>query len=110
MSKYINDVLIKLRRKYSKDEIVTYLFNKVSSLEIENGKLKSYIEEIEDSFENINELKKELKRLQYLSGQNLIILQENESLKKVLKEIRKEYQPIKTKIHGNPKRNKRNDR
>lgn len=70
MSKYINDVLIKLRRKYSKDEIVTYLFNKVSTLEIENGKLKSYILELEHNKESKTKLKKEVIRLhKLLNGQ-----------------------------------------
>lgn len=70
MSKYINNVLIKLKRKYSKDEIVNYLFNKVSSLEIENGKLKSYILELEHNEESKTKLKKEVIRLhKLLNGQ-----------------------------------------
>jgi len=36
--------------------------------------------------------------------------QENEELKQALIDIRTKYQPIKKKIHGNPKRDKRNDR
>lgn len=47
MNKYIEDTLIKLRRIYSKDETVLALSNKMSLLEVENGKLKSYINELE---------------------------------------------------------------
>lgn len=71
MSKYLNDILIKLRREYSKDELVTYLFNKVSSLEIENGKLKSYISELEYKEESKTKLKKEIKRLHKLLNEQI---------------------------------------
>ena len=71
MSKYINNVLIKLRRKYSKDEIVNYLFNKISSLEIENGKLKSYILELEHNEESKTKLKKEVIRLHKLLNEQV---------------------------------------
>jgi hypothetical protein len=71
MSKYINNVLIKLKRKYSKDEIVNYLFNKISSLEIENGKLKSYILELEHNEESKTKLKKEVIRLHKLLNEQV---------------------------------------
>ena len=98
MSNYVDNVLIKLKRQYSKYETICALTKKLSDAEIENGKLKSYIQELEDGFAPILEFKNRLN----------IITKENESLKAVLKEIKKEYQPIKNKIHGNPKRNKRN--
>lgn len=47
-NKYIEDVLIKLRRKYSKDEYVSILLNKISYLEVELGKSNSYIQELEE--------------------------------------------------------------
>ena len=98
MSKYIDNVLIKLRREYSKDELVSALSKRLSEAEIENGKLKSYIDELEDGY--------------FLEIQNKLnsLTKENESLKSMLKEIKKEYQPLKKKIHGNPKRHKRNGR
>ena len=71
MSKYLNNILIKLRREYSKDELVTYLFNKVSSLEIENGKLKSYISELEYKEESKTKLKKEINRLHKLLNEQI---------------------------------------
>jgi predicted RNase H-like nuclease (RuvC/YqgF family) len=42
-----DNVLIKLRRQYSKDETVAALSKKISELEIENGALKSEIEHLE---------------------------------------------------------------
>ena len=63
MSNYIDNVLIKLRRDYSKDEIVTYLFKRISHLEIENGKFQSYIYELESKIESRTKLKKEIQRL-----------------------------------------------
>lgn len=44
---YFDNVLIKLRRQYSKDEVVAALSKKISELEIENGTLKSEIEHLE---------------------------------------------------------------
>jgi cell shape-determining protein MreC len=66
MSKYIDNVLIKLRREYSKDELVSALSKKLSEAEIENGKLKSYIQELEDKIESRTKLKKENIRLHKL--------------------------------------------
>jgi cell shape-determining protein MreC len=66
MSKYIDNVLIKLRREYSKDELVSALSKKLSEAEIENGKLKSYIQELEGKIESRTKLKKENIRLHKL--------------------------------------------
>jgi hypothetical protein len=44
---YEDTVLLKLRRDYSKDEVVMFALNKIQELQIENGKNKSYIEELE---------------------------------------------------------------
>ncbi len=46
-NKYIDNVLIKLKRDYSKDETVSGLSKKLSDVEIELGKAKSYIQELE---------------------------------------------------------------
>jgi hypothetical protein len=50
---YLDRVLIKLKRKYSKDETVSYLTKKLSEVEIKNGMLISELEELKiDRFEN----------------------------------------------------------
>lgn len=46
--KHFEDVLIKLRRKYGKDELVASLIKENSEAKIELGKANSYIEELED--------------------------------------------------------------
>lgn len=43
-----NDVLIKLRRTYTKDENISFLNRKISDFQIEIGKLKSEIDEYKD--------------------------------------------------------------
>ena len=44
---YEDKILIKLRRKYSKDEIIGALNKKIEFLELEKGKLLSEIEHLE---------------------------------------------------------------
>ena len=50
---YFDNVLTKLRRQYSKDEVVSALSKKISELEIENGALKSEIQHLEFELKNI---------------------------------------------------------
>jgi hypothetical protein len=71
MSNYIDNVLIKLRREYSKDELVNALSKRLSEAEIENGKLKSYIDELESKIESRTKLKKEVERLHKLLNQKI---------------------------------------
>ena len=52
-----NKILIKLQRRYGKDELVQSLNKTISELRVEVGQLKSYIDEIEDSHSEV--LKKE---------------------------------------------------
>lgn len=70
-SKYIDNVLIKLRREYSKDELVSALSKRLSEAEIENGKLKSYISELESKIESRTKLKKEIDRLHKLLNERI---------------------------------------
>lgn len=83
-SKYIENVLIKLRREYSKDEYVSVLLNQISEKDVEIGKLNSYINELEDSRELSKSEKKDLAkqvRLDELHSENL-------NLKKRIKKLR----------------------
>lgn len=52
-----NKILIKLQRRYGKDELVKSLNKTISELRVEVGQLKSYIDELEDSHSEV--LKKE---------------------------------------------------
>lgn len=55
---FYEEVLIKLKRRYGKDETVAALIKKLSEAEIENGKLKSEVEHLQYEVDN---LQKELK-------------------------------------------------
>ena len=82
---YTDKVLIKLRRKYSKDETVAALSKKLTDLEIENGKLSAEIEHLEyqakKDFDN-----KEVMKLAKIEAQKeklyLLKLNENKKLRK----------------------------
>ena len=49
---FFDDVLIKLKREYSKDEILSAIIKQNSELTIEIGKLKSEIEHLEFELQN----------------------------------------------------------
>ena len=79
---YTDNVLIKLRRKYSKDETIAALSKKISELEIEKGKLSSEIEHLqyqnEKDFDN-----KEIMKLAKIEArkEKLYLLKVNENKK-----------------------------
>lgn len=50
--KFEQETLIRLRRKYGKEEAVALLEKKISELEIELGKSNSYISELEDTIKD----------------------------------------------------------
>lgn len=52
-TKYYSDVLIKLRRKYSKDDAVSLLNKKISELETYNGELISEVDHLNSEIEKI---------------------------------------------------------
>jgi hypothetical protein len=53
---FFDNVILRLRREYSKDEVVIILSKQISEKDVEIGKLKSYIDELKY---NIQESKKE---------------------------------------------------
>ena len=53
-------LLIKLRRQYKKDEVVTWCINRVKELRVEGGQSNSYINELEHE---IAVLKKEISKM-----------------------------------------------
>ena len=44
---FLDDTILRLRREYSKDEVVSALSKQISEKDIEIGKLKSYVDELE---------------------------------------------------------------
>lgn len=49
LEKYQKNILREIKREFSKDEVVVLLFNQIKEKDIELGKLKSYIEELEET-------------------------------------------------------------
>ena len=61
-NKHFDDVLIRLRRTYGKDEAVLVLNKKCSNLEVENGKLKSEIDYLNEEIEKLNQKQENIKQ------------------------------------------------
>lgn len=82
---YTDKVLIKLKRKYSKDETVAALTKKLKESEIENGKLSAEIAHLEhEAKDNANS--KEIMKLAKIEARKeklyLLKLNENKKLRK----------------------------
>ena len=96
---YIDRAIIKLKRKYGKDELVATLNRQISEAQTENGKLKSHIEELKYNHkQNLKhqhkQLKKEVKRLEKRNKDDLLFdanvkLKENELYQSVKKQNEK---------------------
>lgn len=89
---YDENVLIKLRRDYSKDEVVLFALNKIKELQIERGKDKSYIEELakenldlRTKLRNNRQPKEEQVHLNSIEMQKIRIKEQNKELKKLRK-------------------------
>lgn len=67
---YEDNVLIKLRRDYKENEVIMHVLNKIKELQVENGKLNAYIEELKDNPLNL-----------YLKDRNDILFNENNRLR-----------------------------
>ena len=91
---YEDRVLLKLRRKYSKDETVAALNKKVELLEVEKGKLLSEIEHLEYT---IKELKSSIdKEILELVRNSDLYLQQQKILKQRGELIRKLHLKIRS--------------
>jgi len=78
MGDFIDNVLIRLKREYTKDELVAYLFRIKKALELELGKVRS---ERDETLHELAEIKK-------LSQKEKSHLGEQEQYKKMKAEIR----------------------
>jgi len=63
MDNYIDNVVIELKRQYSKDELVSHLLKKQSELEIEIGILKSEKDELQYKLRDTLKLDPEVKQV-----------------------------------------------
>lgn len=74
---YENEILIKLNREYSRDEMFAFSIRKIKEQSVEIGKLSAYISELEDNpinkdFQSRNEL---------LYQENIRLRNDNKALK-----------------------------
>ena len=77
---YEETVLIKLRRDYEKDEVVMFALNKIKEQEVEIGKLKSYIFELEEGSAEFKELEEYKERCEKLKTAVNTLKVENKNL------------------------------
>jgi hypothetical protein len=101
MSEYIDNVLIKLRRVYSKDETVAALSRKLSETEFKVGELTSERDELLHKLGVLesrrdHELNKEIRRDEVYKK----IAQERGALKKKVKTQKKYIDLLLSKIHS----------
>lgn len=87
---FIDNVLIRLKRQYSKDELVAALNKKISELEIENGKLLSEIEYLNDEIKKqIKQKGNDLKKHPLWKQQQQISKRREEKIKRIEEDNRK---------------------
>ena len=99
---YDDNVLIKLRRDYSKDEVVLHLINVVKESKIEIGKLSSYVDELKHRIEiKKNEIKdlnkkiasaRQMHKVRHIEEKIKKANREKELLKLKNKELREKLQ------------------
>lgn len=104
---YINNVLIKLKRKYRKDEVLSAVIKENSELQIEIGKLKSEIDYImENHKKELSKLKSDLKNELNIEIQKEFkdskLRLENVEQKKTIKKLRETISDIISKNSNNP--------
>ena len=112
---YFDNVLIKLRRTYSKDETISALSKKLSEIELELGKSIAYIHELEDEkhkltlknggeqwFKKYKEIKERFDKLDKEAKKDELYLmrsQENSRLHSELRKLRNENKKLVNKIY-----------
>ena len=100
---YIDKTILRLRREYSKDEIVSALNKQISERDVTIGILKDTIDELRERIQDIHKgfdkealIEGRMKRLE-----NQLIKQEkdkNKSLKAQIKLLKKEKDQLLTKL------------
>lgn len=100
-NQYIDDTLIKLRRKYEKDEYVAVLLRQISDKDVELGKANAYIAGLEDGDwkDRHDKLKKTLDKINSRPPDANILKKNKEikELKSKLELLRKSHSELITK-------------
>ena len=84
---YENEILIKLNREYSRDEMFAFSIRKIKEQAVEIGKLSAYISELEDNpinkdFQSRNEL---------LYQENIRLREKNKTLENKGKDVKSQF-------------------
>lgn len=84
---YENEILIKLNREYSRDEMFAFSIRKIKEQSVEIGKLSAYISELEDNpinkdFQSRNEL---------LYQENIRLREKNKTLENKGKDVKSQF-------------------
>lgn len=101
LEKYQKNILREIKRDFSKDEVVVLLFNQIKEKDIEIGKLKSFIQELEDKLneKNMSEVWfRKYKKQDELYRRQLDLTtqayRKNRELKVIIKELNIKYEEI----------------
>lgn len=106
-SDYIDRTIIKLKRKYGKDELVAHLNNTIREKDIEIGQLKSEIDYLSNELKidkETREINRQARAQQKKDDNYKQILQQNKSLRESLSNMRKIRDELLAKLnieHGN---------
>ena len=103
---FIDNVLIKLKRKYKKDEVLSAVIKENSELKIEIGQLKSEIDYLtENHKKELSKLKSDLKNEINIEVQKQFkdskLRLENIEQKKTIKKLRETISDLINKFSGN---------
>lgn len=103
---FIDNVLIKLKRKYRKDEVLSAVIKENSELQIEIGQLKSEIDYLtENHKKELSKLKSDLKNEINIEVQKEFkdskLRLENIEQKKTIKKLRETISDLISKFSGN---------
>ena len=103
---FIDNVLIKLKRKYKKDEVLSAVIKENSELKIEIGQLKSEIDYLtENHKKELSKLKSDLKNEINIEVQKQFkdskLRLENIEQKKTIKKLRETISNLINKFSGN---------
>jgi predicted nucleic acid-binding Zn-ribbon protein len=102
-SDYCDRTLIRLRREYTRDEVVSALYKKLSEKEIEIGQLKSEIDHLNSKLQNTKEQNETNKAGRIEARKDALYklkAEENKKLKKQIKQLKQHRDELMSKLNN----------